>query len=161
MRCKELTLYNPASVCILSLYSSLIISQGADVAVGKQRNTRANLKFFSKPKGVFSVNELYSLLDFKYTRQKQKSLNIWNMRPPKRAPISKTKVAKSYKNSLTKWPYCHIVLSHTNPSSLCYTNKGNLFDPLHPNNNIDILNTDLSIFAVVMIWRNCLTIWSF
>ena len=103
--------------------------------MGKQRNIRANLKFFSKPKGVFSVNELYSLLDFEYTRQKQKSLNIWNMSPPKRAPISKTKVAKYYKNSLTKWLHCHTVLSHRSPGSLCYTDKGNLFDPLHPNNS--------------------------
>ena len=39
--------------------------------------------------------------------------------------------------------------------------KGNLFDPLHPNNSIDILNTDLSIFPVVMTRRICLTISSF
>ena len=79
------------------------------------------------------------------------------MRPPKRAPIPKTKVAKSYKNSLTKWLY-HTVLSHRSPGSLCYTDKGNLFDPLHPNNSIDILNTDLSTFPVVIqgeyVWQS-------
>ena len=56
------------------------------------------------------------------------------MRPPKRAPISKTKVAKSYKNSLTKWLYCHTVLSHTSPSWIAVSKPKNL---LQQSNSFD------------------------
>ena len=161
MRWKELTLYNTALVCILSiLFSDHFPRCWCNSGLIKEYWCKSQIPLKTQWH-LFSVNELYSLLDLKYTRQKQKSLNIWNMRLPKRAHISKTKVAKSYKNSLTKWLYCHTVLSHTNPSLLCYTNKGNLFDPLHPNNSIDILNTDLSTFPVVMTKRICLTIWNF
>ena len=51
-------------------------------------------------------------------------------------------------------PYCSLYITQD-------AGKGNLFDPLHPNNSIDILNTDLSTFPVVMTRRICLTIWSF
>ena len=81
--------------------------------------------------------------------------------PFQRLKLQNPKVAKSYNNSLTKWLYCHAILSHTSLTSLCYTDKGNFFYPLHPNNSIDILNTDLSTFPVVMTRRICLTIWNF
>lgn len=103
-------------------------SLNGHAAVGKWRSTDCKFQILLKTQWhLFSVNKLCSLHNFKYMRQRQKSQKINNMRPPKRAPITMTKVAKSYKNSSTKWLFCHSILGHTSPYA--FTNWFNLFRP--------------------------------
>lgn len=93
-------------------------SLNGHVTVGRNTNCKSWI-LLKTQQHLFSVDELCSLHDFKYMRQRQKSQENNKMRPPKWAPITMTKVAKSYKNSSTKWLFCHSILSHTSPSSIC------------------------------------------
>ena len=94
-------------------------SLNGHVTVGRNTNCKS-LILLKTQQHLFSVNVSYAVCMTLSTWDRGKNLRktiTWDLQ--KRIAITTTKVAKSYKNSSTEWLFCHSILSHTSPSSIC------------------------------------------